>query len=274
MEIEVKGGRVEVELEGKGPPIVLVHSLFTDARSFDLIVPALASRHVVCRVSLPGFGRSTPLEQDKPGIGAFADLLAGVLVELELGPDTAVLGNGLGGSAAVALAIRYGERFGKLVATSCGAVFSFERAAGFGTMSRLVEEGGMEAVVDAAVRRMFPVHYLEQHPEVIEERREALIEVDPGAFGVACRALAAMDLRSGLGSIRNPTLVIVGADDETTPPKMAEELADGIRDARRVVLSDCGHCPQLQQPAALLAAVESFLGSPVPGPHPGKLQLE
>ncbi len=256
--MELSAGRVNVDAAGDGRPLVLLHSLLTDAAAFDRIVPELAGERSVYRVSLPGFDGSAPLHD--PDIFDFADLVAEVMVELGLGSDASVLGNGLGGSISVALAIRYGDRFNRLIATNCGATFSSDRAQAFGTMSGLVEEGGMDAVVDVAVRRVFPPGYLERHPEVFEERRNVLLRVDPGAFAAACRALAVMDLRPHLGSIENPTLVVAGAEDQTTPPEMASELAGRIRGAERLVLDDCGHCPQLQQPEALIAAVESFLG--------------
>jgi len=257
--MEPSTGHVTVDVTGAGPPLILLHSLLTDAAAFDLIVPSLARTHQVCRVSLPGFDGSTPLRD--PDIFDLTDLVAGVMAEEGLGTDTSVLGNGLGGFVAVALAIRHGDRFDRLIATNCGASFSPERAEAFGTMSGLVEEGGMAAVVDVAVRRVFPEDYRAQHPEIIDERRKVLLRVDPGAFSAACRALGAMDVRPQLGSIENPTLVVAGADDATTPPEMAEELANGIGGAKRVVLSDCGHCPQLQQPEALLTTVTSFLDS-------------
>lgn len=257
--MEVNGGHVPVDVTGEGPPLVLLHSLLTDAAAFDGIVPSLARSHTVCRVSLPGFDGSTPLPD--PDIFDFADLVAAVMAELGLGSEASVLGNGLGGFVAVALAARHGDRFDRLIATNCGAAFSPDRAKAFAVMSGLVEDGGLAAVVDVAVRRIFPTNYLEKHPEVIEERREVLLRVDPRAFAGACRALGDLDLRPHLESIENPTLVVVGADDETTPPEMAEELTDGIRDVHQVELSDCGHCPQLQQPEALLAAAKSFLDS-------------
>lgn len=247
-----------MDLTGDGPPLVLLHSLLTDAAAFDGVVGPLGERHRVCRIALPGFDGSAPLAD--PGVFDYADLVAEVMTELDLQPDTTVLGNGLGGFVAVALAIRHGGRFGRLIATNCGATFSAERAEAFGTMSRLVEEGGMDAVVDVAVRRIFPAEYLDRHPEAINERRKVLLGVDPGAFAAACRALAAMDLRPGLAAIENPTLVVVGTDDATTPPDMADELVSGIAGATRIVLDDCGHCPQLQQPEALVAAIEAFVG--------------
>jgi 3-oxoadipate enol-lactonase len=236
---------------------VLIHSLLTGPEAFDTIAPALAVRHTVHRISLPGFGESAPLSN--PSIPDIATHVAATLEALECGPGTSVLGNGLGGFVAAALAIGSGDRFGSLILSNSGASFSPERASAFGHMSRLVQESGMRAVVEVAVRRIFPERYLEANPSVIDERRRVLEAVDPGAFAAACRALATLDLRPQLGEIRNRTLVVAGAEDATTPPEMARELAAGIAGARLEVIPECGHCPQLQRPDALLAAVDSFM---------------
>ncbi len=257
MELDLDGRRAQVDVAGSGPPILLVHSLLTDAAAFEALVQPLALRRTVCRVSLPAFDGTAPLPD--PSIEDLADFLAAVIEQLSLGTFEAVLGNGLGGFASVALAMRHGHLIDKLIAANCGAVFSPERAEAFGRMSRLVDEGGMDAVAEVAVARIFPEAYLAAHLDAAAERKNVLLRVDPGAFSAACRALAAMDLRPGLGAIRHPTLVVIGAEDQTTPSDMGRQLAAAIPDAREAVLSDCGHCPQLQQPADLLDAVTEFL---------------
>ena len=250
---------VQVDSEGSGPCFVLIHSLLTGPEAFNGVAAALARRHRVHRVSLPGFGQSARLPQQDPSVEAVADHIAGALRQLSCGAGTIVLGNGLGAFVATALAVKYGSMFDRLILSNSGAVFSPERTTAFGTMSRLVDKNGMGAVVDVAVQRIFPQHYLEAHPEVVDERRSVLEAVDPIAFAAACRALAILDLRPDLGAIANQTLIVAGEEDITTPPEMAEELADGIPNARLSVIPECGHCPQLQQPEALLAAVANFV---------------
>ncbi len=258
-DLTVGNASVQVDSEGTGPDFVLIHSLLTGPEAFDRIAPILARDHRVHRVFLPGFGRSAPLPLSDPTVEDIADHVAETLAQLHCHPGTIVLGNGLGGFVAAALAIRHGSRFGRLVLSNSGAAFSPDRVTAFGTMSRLVTEGGMEAVVDVAVRRIFPDHYLEAHPQAVQERRSVIEAVHPVAFAAACRALAVLDLRTELELIENETLVLAGAQDETTPPGMAEELADGIANARLIVIPECGHCPQLQQPEALLAALGGFI---------------
>ncbi len=252
--------RIRIDREGAGPPLVLVHSLLTDARAFDAVAPRLAGRFELHRVWLPGFGASGPLADPSPTLFDIAGTLAEALEEASVtGPEVTVLGNGFGSFVCVALAATRGELFGPLIVANGGAAFSEPRRAAFTAMSDLVSGAGMEAVVETAVRRIFTQEYLEAHPTAVEERRAVLLEIDPGSFAASCRALRDMDLRPHLEAIRNPTLVIAGSADMTTPPEMGAELAAGLRGADFVVLDNCGHCPPLESPAAFCDAVEGFL---------------
>ena len=257
MEIVRAGGaQFEIEQTGSGRDLLLFHSLLTDPGSFAAIVPALSRTRRVTLVSLPGFGRSTAAG---PSIEDSADRLAHLLATLGEQPD--VLGNGYGGFVAVALAARHGAKLGKLVLADTGAAFPEAGRAPFRAMAEAVEKGGMAAIVDTAVRRIFPEAYLASHPEAISERREILLRANTASFAAACRALAKLDLRPELARIRNPPLVVVGALDAATPLVLARELASGISGAKLLELPGCGHCPPLQQPQEFVAAIAPFLGA-------------
>lgn len=250
---------MQIDIEGSGPPLVLVHSLLTDAGAYDLAAPMLAQNRTVLRVSLPGFGSTPPLDKAEPSIFDLADSVAMALDLAEVGPDAAVLGNGLGAFVVVALAIAHGDRFDELIVANGGAAFSPERQTAFTTMSDLVTANGMEAVVDVAVKRIFTDEYLASHPAAIGERRDVLVRTDPTAFAAACRALRDMDLTQEASGITNRTLVIAGGSDGTTPPEMAQDLANLVPGSEIVELEGCGHCPPLEQPEQFVRAVAGFL---------------
>ncbi len=250
---------IQFDIEGSGPPLVLVHSLLTDSTAFDIVAPALAAKRKVVRVSLPGFGSTPPLDVPEPTIFDLADVVAEAIELAGVGTEAAVLGNGLGAFVVVALAIRHGDRFGDLIVANGGAAFTPEQQVAFTTMSDVVSERGMEAVVDVAVRRIFTDAYLEANPQIIDERREVLVKTNPTAFAAACRALRDMDLREQATTITNRTLVIAGGADGTTPPEMSHDLSSRIPNATCVELADCGHCPPLEKPDLFILEVERFL---------------
>lgn len=56
------------------------------------------------------------------------------------------------------------------------------------------------------------------------------------------------DSRPTLATITCPTLVICGRDDLITPPELAMEIADGIRQSKLRIIEQCGHLATLDQP--------------------------
>ncbi len=258
MDIELpQGRRMDVEQEGDGPHLVLLHSLLTDRSAFDRVRPALARQHRLTVPNLPGYGASSP---GGDSIEDYADRVAELLAALQLPPDTAVLGNGLGGFTGVALAIRHGARFGRLIVVDALAGFPEAGKAPLRALASAVVERGMGAALDAAILRMFPPAYIQAHPEVVEERKQALRRMDPAIFSKLCLALTRAEFAAVLPRIRNRTLVLVGAQDAATPPALARQLAAGIPGAAFEEIPGCGHCPQIEQPDLFVARVTEFLG--------------
>jgi pimeloyl-ACP methyl ester carboxylesterase len=71
--------------------------------------------------------------------------------------------------------------------------------------------------------------------------------------------LSRPDSRPTLAWIKCPTLVLSGDEDNTIPNSLSVEMADGIHGAKLVILSDCGHLPQPEQPQATAEALVEWL---------------
>lgn len=69
-----------------------------------------------------------------------------------------------------------------------------------------------------------------------------------------------VDSRPGLGAIKVPVLVGVGEMDKMTPPELAEEMAAGIAGAELVRFADSAHLPTMENPRAVVAAMQGWLG--------------
>ncbi len=257
--LELAGSSVEYAQEGSGPDLLLLHSLLTEITVFERVLPAFARAHRVTRINLPGFGRSSPLALDS--VGAYADHVAAVMAALGLPQTTDVFGNGFGAFVALELALRHGKRFNRLVVADTLAAFPEAAKAPFRGMAEKVRAGGMAAVLDTAIGRMFPPAFTAANPPVVAARKAALAPADPESFARACLALAGLDLQPRLAQIRNPALVLCGSLDLTTPAALARKLAESIPGALYKEIAESGHCPMLEQPGALVAEVESFLAA-------------
>ena len=247
---------LEVVRQGHGRNLVLLHSLLSDRTAFDKIALRLAQERTLWLVNLPGFGASAPAG---PTLEDMADRIAEQLAAQGLECPTDLLGNGFGGFVSVALAVRHGRLFDKLVLVDTGAAIPPEGKPAFHGMAERVEKSGMEAVLETALQRMFPEDFLGAHPAIAEERKASLRAAKPAHFAAACRALAQFDRRADMASIRNPTLVVVGLRDTATPPALSRELAAGIPGAKLIELPHCGHSPHIQDPDGFWQAIKPFL---------------
>jgi len=67
------------------------------------------------------------------------------------------------------------------------------------------------------------------------------------------------DSRPLLGSIKCPTLVLVGDADELTTPELAREMSGGIAGSKLVIVPECGHLSTLEKPDAVNHAMAEWL---------------
>jgi len=109
---------LDVMRQGRGRNLVLLHSLLSDRTAFDRIAPRLAAERTVWLVNLPGFGASAPAG---PALEDVADRIAEQLTAIGLEGPADLLGNGFGGFVSVALAVRHGGLFDRLVLVDTGA---------------------------------------------------------------------------------------------------------------------------------------------------------
>jgi pimeloyl-ACP methyl ester carboxylesterase len=243
---------------GQGRDLVVLHSLLADRHAFDPVLPALAEKHRVTLINLPGFqGSHAPL---LPLMDAYVASIEDGFEEFGIDRDSILIGNGFGGTVALAFAQAHPERIAKLVLCDAAAAFPPEGRQQFAAMAAKVHEAGLGAVAEIAARRVFSPAYLAAHPEKIEERKQVLLGIDPKAFHAACAILQKADLTPLLHRLEVPTLVVCGEFDQATPPALNKQIADTVPGAKYVELPGCGHCPPLEQPDEFVAAIKGFVG--------------
>lgn len=97
---------------GEGRDLVVLHSLLTDRGAFDPVLPALAEKFRVTLINLPGFHGSHAV----PGlIDAYVARIEDSFEEFRIARDAVLLGNGFGGTLALAFALAHPDRIAKLV---------------------------------------------------------------------------------------------------------------------------------------------------------------
>lgn len=115
-------------------------------------------------------------------------------------------------------------------------------------------------VAAGAADRWFTHAFRQKAPEVVEALCHQLIHSNAEGYAECCEALAAADLRSEVGQISVPTLIIAGESDPVTYP-----LPDccifyiSRSPASQVVVVSASHLSSIESPGAFSAALLAFL---------------
>ncbi|HQT77454.1 MAG TPA: alpha/beta fold hydrolase [Rhodopila sp.] len=240
----------------EGMAVVLLHSLLADAGSWSALADQLAGSIRLIVPNLPGFGGSEPV---LGGLPAIAGAVADAIRTRQPGRAVAVVGNGFGGFVALRLALDHPDLVSRLVLIGTGARFSDPGRAAFTGMRTRAASAGLAAIAETAMARLFQPDFAARNPEMIGERRAAFLRTDPAMFTAACAALESLDISAEAGRIACPTLILAGAEDQATPPAMAEGLAALIPGAQLQILDGLAHVPQMQDPARIAQAMTVFL---------------
>ncbi len=123
----------------------------------------------------------------------------------------------------------------------------------------LIREGKFETVLDEFSQMVVPpARYGDA--ALMDEMRRMMSRVGPDlAYAQQQALLDRDDMRPTLGRIACPTLVLCGRQDTLTPLAGHEEIVQGVRHAKLVVVEDCGHMSTMEQPEAVTAVMRYWL---------------
>lgn len=173
----------------------------------------------------------------------------------------ALVGLSMGGYIAFELLRQAPERIAKVALLDTSArADAPEQSAMRRAQMTLASQGRLAEVVEQQFPRL--VHR-EHRADAVLRQVFTLMAEDVGAAGFIRQQTAILgraDSRPTLGSIRCPTLVLVGEGDELTPPERAAEIAAGIPAARLTTVPQSGHMSTLEQPDAVTQALLEWLG--------------
>jgi pimeloyl-ACP methyl ester carboxylesterase len=259
MDATLNGARIHYERSGAGFPMIFLHAGIADSRMWEPQARAFEWEFDVIRPDLRGFGKS---EMPPVPWSPVEDLLA-LIDELGLKPAHLV-GCSMGGSIAIDFALDHPDRISKLVLVGSaigGFTFRPEHAHLFGDASAARKAGDLDALNQAML------HLFLDGPErprgcVGEPLRNLFLDMNAIAiradFEKAPPAQNLLAIRR-LHEITAPTLVIVGDKDVPTVLEAADVLADSIPNARKAIIKDAAHLPNLEHPEEFNGLVLDFL---------------
>ncbi len=271
--VDVSGTKLRYVTAGRGPDLVLLHTLRTQLDMFQKVIPDLARRFRVYALDFPGHGYSD-IPKAEYSSEFFVSAVTQFLDQLDI-RDAVVAGESIGGSIALLLAARRNPRVRAVVAINpydydsgrgirrssllANILFGLNNVPVLGlTVTRLrlypivrrVLEGGVyrkDALPSALTRELYRVgnrrgHYRALMSLVRHWRSWELARVE-------------------YAHVDRPVLLIYG-DHDWSRPDERESDRQAIPGAEMRIIKDAGHFLSLDAPREVVQAVVGFANNP------------
>lgn len=262
-----------LELDGTGPPILLLHGFSDSADTWRPVLERLHrhGRRVVA-IDLPGFGSADPVDPRVPVLPQLDRAVAAALRRFPAGSRPVVAGNSLGGLAALRAAQDPDLGIGAVIPIApAGLTFS--------RWVQMIEQAPQVQAVLTSRLMLAPMPFV--RPVItyfVGQAYRNLAFSDPSTadpdvvarfarnvgdqadvvrmLRMARRALPELDNAFELSRITCDVFVIWGREDRLVPPVGAHAIAAALPDARIRIIEGCGHCPQVELPDLVAGAID------------------
>lgn len=263
--IDVDGLATSYLEAGQGDPVVLLHGGEFGAGAelgWERVIGELAGHYRVLAPDMLGFGESAKVIDFNDGRGMRIRHIARFCAELDVA-SAHFVGNSMG---AINLLVDATSDAPRLPVRSLTAI------CGGGEIQRNEHSAALydyDATPDGMRRIVTALFADPAYPAdeaYVQRRYESSIA--PGAWETLAAARfrrpglqppAMPSVQRAYDRIGVPTMIIEGDRDKLLPSGWAAEIAGQIAGARSAVIAGAGHCPQIEQPAALTVVLLEFL---------------
>ncbi|RPD46022.1 MULTISPECIES: alpha/beta fold hydrolase [Chitinophagaceae] len=233
--------------EGQGEPLVLLHGLFGALSNFKDLIEYFRHHYKVVVPMLPLFD----LDLLHTSVGGLAKFVHRFL-EYKDYKGVHLLGNSLGGHVALVYLLKHPERVKSLILTGSSGLFEN------GMGDTYPKRGDYEYI-----RKKAEITFYDPAMATTELVDEIFSITNNRIKVIKIIALAKSAIRNNLGdelqNIKQPTLLIWGANDTITPPFVAQEFKKLIPGSELHFIDKCGHAPMMEVPGEFNVILHKFL---------------
>jgi 3-oxoadipate enol-lactonase len=261
MEKLINGARIHYRRSGSGFPVVFLHAGVADSRMWEPQAVGLAKHFDVIAPDRRGYGDSElPAASWSPA----ADVLA-LMDALGLRDAPHVVGCSIGAMQAIDFTLEHPERVSKLVLVGAGGSGLFEDTKYKDLYADVMaaEDAHDLVALNEAEARLWLDGPGRPRGHVDKRLRDLFLDMNGKAllsdFDSAPEEELEPPALGRLGEIQSPTLVVVGDADVPTVHETADVLISKINGARKVVIHDAAHLPNLEHPERFNRILVDFL---------------
>ena len=249
--IKINGINLNVEIQGQGDPLILIHGIGLDNTQWKNEIDRLSKAFTTITLDCRGHGRS-----DKPDNYSLNDHIQDILLLMDNFEFTTanLYGTSMGSYIAQGVAISQPKRITKLILTvpkSNGLTSSIQR---------LIHEHVKEFEgLNEQEKEMFFCKHMAYNPETLLKSKFLRSSLTPKETAAANKALEAFDYRNELHNITAKTLVISGKYDELNLPSDGKLCASLIPNSTYIEMQYSGHVPIIEEPETYNNIIDKFL---------------
>jgi pimeloyl-ACP methyl ester carboxylesterase len=253
------GGAIYYETMGEGVPVVFLHGGFGDRRMWNDQFAEFAKNYFVVRYDQRGFGKSAKPNAKYSPVSDLEILLDHLKID-----KAHLVGNSMGGILAIDFVIQKPSRVRSITVVGAGpngieprkeeaermtAVFKLAKEESLSKATALWIQNPMIAVT-SSLPKTAPLlkTMIEDNASIFEMRFWPFEQTDPPAV-------------KRLNEIKVPTLIVIGDKDIPGVQTAAEAATAGITGAKKVVMKNADHLPQMDNPEEFNRIVKEFLST-------------
>jgi len=263
--VNIDNAKIYYETAGTGMPLVMIHAGVADSRQWNNEFAEFSHNYQVIRYDMRGYGKSEPVD------GEFSHLsdLVSLLNALGIHDPLVIMGCSMGGGLAMDFALTHPTRVKALIMVDAGpGGLELDTAAPstFADAEKAFEAGDLDRVAEIETQIWFDG--TGRMPEQVNQAmRKLLYEMDRLALSHEVKQLGKrlpnteVPAVDRLKDLAIPVLLIVGSHDTAYMLAAAEYMQEKITSARKVVIEDAAHLPNMDQPHEFQGIIKDFLVS-------------
>ena len=263
--VNIDDASIYYETAGIGMPLLMIHAGVADSRQWNNEFTEFSQNYHVIRYDMRGYGKSEPVD------GEFSHLsdLVSLLNSLGIHEPLVVMGCSMGGGLAMDFALTHPSRVKALIMVDAGPgglELDVEAPSKFADAEKAFEAGNFDKVAEIETQIWFDG--MGRTPEQVNQAMRKLVyDMDRLALSheVKQRGKRLPNMEAPavdrLKDLDIPVLIIVGSQDTPYMLAAAQYMEEKIKFARKVVIEDAAHLPNMDQPQQFQGIVKGFLVS-------------
>ncbi|HBB92782.1 MAG TPA: alpha/beta hydrolase [Bacteroidales bacterium] len=241
------------------PTIIFIHGFPLNKAMWDKQVGKLKENYRVIAYDIRGHGNSDAGDSDF-SIELFVNDLLSLMDVLKI-DKTILCGFSMGGYIAINAVENYPERFVALLLcdTNCSDDKPEAKEKRMKTIES-IKKNGLEQYAEESLKKLFAKVSFSKQIEEIASVREMIMKTSGQTLFKTLHALAERaETCTRLHEIKVPVLILVGEEDEITPPDAALSMHEKIKGSTLHIIDHAGHLSNMENSIEFNNQLAGFL---------------